>query len=371
MAARAWKRGSSWPPSSSSFNNDEPFHPEVILHEEEDLVRQPDENGATTTTTAHQHHHQHHHYHQPLDEMEKVGQLQQLLQDDAEFTTFCPHEAGLSCLLALKDGTFVSCSADDTAKRWSKHKDLRFLETVGCYVGHFSWVTAAVEKEENSTFITGSRDATLKVWNTSSCECVTTLQMDDGVCCLLRTKDKSRIVCGLEGGIVETRRVSDLGLISSFKLHSGSVSSVCELEDGSFVSASGNAPDDEALKRWNEEGTVLQTFQGHSEGVYGVIELNSNTFVSSGGNTSLKIWEVSTGECLHTLTLHTSVVGALIKLSDGLFASGSWDRRLRLWNEDGECVETHNTGYEISCMARLADKSIVTGSGDILEIRRM
>src|SRR5207245_2793411 len=123
--------------------------------------------------------------------------------------------------------------------------------------------------------------------------------------CLLKTKEKSRFVCGLGNGTVELRRVSDLGVLSSFKIHreSEAVESICELEDGSFVSAAENT-----MKRWDDKGRVLQTFFGHSHSIYRVIELNRDVIVSASKDTTVRMWRVSTGECLRTLTLHSSIV---------------------------------------------------------------
>ena len=77
------------------------------------------------------------------------------------------------------------------------------------------------------------------------------------------------------------------------------VSASCE--DGSFVSAAWKT-----MKRWDEKGTVLQTFSGHSNYINRVIELNRDVIVSAQSkDTTVKMWKVSTGECLRTLTLHS------------------------------------------------------------------
>jgi len=126
----------------------------------------------------------------------------------------------------------------------------------------------AIEKDDN-TFITVSYDKTLNIWNKTSCECLSSLPMSNYVYGLLKTKDSTRFVCGLGGGGVEMRLVSNLGLISSFKIHDNDyVMSMCELEDGSFVSGARST-----MRRWNETGTVLQTFSGHSDSIQRVIEL--------------------------------------------------------------------------------------------------
>ena len=175
-----------------------------------------------------------------------------------------------------------------------------------------------MDKDDN-TLLTASSEA-LKVWNTSSCECLETLPVGSLVRCMLKTKDKSSIVCGLSGGRVEMRRASDLGVFYSFRLHDGydAVKSICELEDGSFVSAV-----KEVIDRWDSNGRVLQTFSGHAEHIYRVIELNRDVIVSASLENTVKMWKVSTGECLRTLTLHSTCVYGLEKVKDGVFVSGS------------------------------------------------
>jgi len=169
-----------------------------------------------------------------------------------------------------------------TAKRWmiddntdngnNNNKTIRLL---GTYVGHNSSVEAAAELD-SSTLVTVSYQA-LKTWNKTTCECLRSETTVGHIMSLRRTKDKSRIVCGMADGAVEMRRTNDLAVISSFKLHSRAVRCLYELSDGLFVSGS----DDAMVKRWDENGTVLQTFSGHSRGVIRLMELNSDVVVAS------------------------------------------------------------------------------------------
>jgi len=76
-------------------------------------------------------------------------------------------------------------------------------------------------------------------------------------------------VCGGSGGIVEIRRTMDLGVISSFEIHSLNVDYICELEDGSFVSSDGGK-----INWFDENGRVLQSISyGHHPPICGLIEL--------------------------------------------------------------------------------------------------
>jgi len=182
-------------------------------------------------------------------------------------------------------------------------------------------------------------------------------------------KSKKSLVCGLYNGTVEIRRVSDLELLSSFLLEHHAcyaILCVCELEDGSFVSGSA----DQTLKNWDGTGKRLHTFIGHSKGVNRVIELKRDVIVSASNDSTVKIWRVSTGECLKTLTIHSSSVYGLEKVKNGMFVSGSQSPGLMVvWDGNGVCIETHRSEHLIRAMTKLRDGSIVTGDSQMIEIR--
>lgn len=163
------------------------------------------------------------------------------------------------------------------------------------------------------------------------------------------------------------RRVSDLGVIITLKLHRrmDRLWSLCELRDGSFVTAAGKN-----LKRWDEKGTTLQTFSGHSEDVRKVIELKSDVIVSGSEDFTVKMWRVSTGECLRTLSVCMDHVHGLVRVNDGLFVGGYWtNENVVVWDEMGNCIETHH-GECMFAMTRLRDGSIVTADRYFIDIRR-
>jgi len=57
----------------------------------------------------------------------------------------------------------------------------------------------------------------------------------------------------------------------------------------------------EAMKRWNENGTVLQTFSNDYTTTFKyVIELKRDVIVASSDDSEVIIWKVTTGERLHS-----------------------------------------------------------------------
>jgi len=281
-----------------------------------------------------------------------------------------PHEFEVHALVELKDGTFVSCSFDTIAKRWSTTNNI--LRVVNTYKGHKDSVECAVERYGN-TLITGSRDGTLRLWNTSSGDVLDKISVESEVWSMLKTRNDLSLICGLKNGWIQVRRLSDLELVSSFEIHAGTapqswIKCICELKDGTFVSGAA----DNKLKRWDSKGgNVLQTFTGHSAAINKVISLKSNLIVSASGDKSIKIWSVSSGDCLHTLnSQHTDYVYGLVKLKNGHFASGSKDKTIVVWDHNGACIATYHTDCSIRAMTTLEDGSIATANNSLIEIRK-
>ena len=71
-----------------------------------------------------------------------------------------------------------------------------------------------------------------------------------------------------------------------------------------------SASNDSTLKVWDvETGECVATLEGHSESVYGVAVLpDGRRVVSASGDNTLKVWDVATCKCVATLTGHTKRV---------------------------------------------------------------
>jgi WD40 repeat protein len=79
---------------------------------------------------------------------------------------------------------------------------------------------------------------------------------------------------------------------------------------------------------------------------------------------TIRVWNIETGTCLHTLQGHTSYVTSLVLSSDGKrLYSGSKDNTIRVWNtETGTCLEVYdpdaNAPEDIRNQLKLLDKQV-------------
>ena len=118
-----------------------------------------------------------------------------------------------------------------------------------------------------------------------------------------------------------------------------------------------------------EIGPHLQTFQGHQNWICSVVFSHDGQYLASGSaDRTVKVWDVSTGKCLHTLAGHTNWVMSVAFSPDGAYlASGSADHTIKLWEvATGKCLHTlaeHARGVWSIAFSPTGD-SLVSGSVD-------
>lgn len=90
---------------------------------------------------------------------------------------------------------------------------------------------------------------------------------------------------------------------------------------------------------WKTGRCAIRTFRGHENGVT-CLQFDHNILASGSYDTTIKIWNIETGEVIRTLRGHTSVVRTL--QFDGFkLISGSLDKTIKIWNwQTGECLST-------------------------------
>eukprot|EP01099_Mayorella_cantabrigiensis_P002019 TRINITY_DN1880_c0_g1_i5.p1 TRINITY_DN1880_c0_g1~~TRINITY_DN1880_c0_g1_i5.p1 ORF type:complete len:210 (-),score=38.29 TRINITY_DN1880_c0_g1_i5:113-742(-) len=105
--------------------------------------------------------------------------------------------------------------------------------------------------------------------------------------------------------------------------------------------ASGSS--DCTIRIWDvSSGQCENTLQGH-DWINSVVFSSNGTKIASGSNDcTIRIWDVSSGQCENTLQGHNNWVNSVVFSSNGTkIASGSNDCTVRLWDvRSGQCENT-------------------------------
>ncbi|KAJ4414860.1 hypothetical protein N0V85_002971 [Neurospora sp. IMI 360204] len=124
------------------------------------------------------------------------------------------------------------------------------------------------------------------------------------------------------------------------------------------------ALDNTKIHVFDTEGNELRTLRGHMMGVWAMVPWD-DVLVSGGCDRDVRVWDLTTGVCMHTLRGHTSTVRCL-KMSDANTAiSGSRDTTLRVWDIRNGVCRNVLVGHQASvrCLEIHGD-IVVSGSYD-------
>ncbi|KAF5342561.1 hypothetical protein D9611_002066 [Ephemerocybe angulata] len=309
--------------------------------------------------------------------------------------------SAIVCMQADWEEGVVICGREDGGVRVFRLRPPEgSVSTVDKKDAHFSGHTGAVRALQFDTvkLITGSLDGSMKIWDRRTGRCVRTLRVEDvgggggkfageseGVVCL--AFDDTVLVSGTTDGVIrvwDVKRgcVGTLSGANNFRRGSKSVTAVALWKSTSAVESSREPPEHEkryllsssmadcTIDLWHlGSKTCLRTFQGHlapvtSLSVYGQPD-GGTRLISSSMDNSLRIFDLSTGLCIHVLLGHTQgVVSVGTEGQSGRVVSASLDGTLKIWDGvSGECVSTIGGGHAISCIA-VSENGIVSGGKD-------
>ncbi|WFD30390.1 hypothetical protein MSPP1_001409 [Malassezia sp. CBS 17886] len=252
--------------------------------------------------------------------------------------------------------------------------------------------TAPLGSGRSAYIISGSRDRTIRVWDSASAACLTVLSGHQGsVLCLAHHGDMllsgssdetariwyrtsgphyeaGPVLRGHTGGIlhvafdenwiVTASRDKTLRVwtrtggthIHTYVGHRGSVNA-CSLYRGTVASGSGEG----GIMIWDAAtGATRGSISGPRCGVASVI-LHDATVISGSSDKTVRVWDAGTGDCLHAFRAHTHLVRALAFDPQRLMlVSGGWDKKTRVWDLAPMVHDTIARGAEPVLMLELA-----------------
>jgi len=297
-------------------------------------------------------------------------------------------------LAGLRDGSFVSFSSyeqkavgvireyvDNRLERWlisslesnnydnnnNNNNDDNSSSALQLQDSYSSSKFRSLVELDDETLVVHLKYDCLQVWKTKGFELIQTISFQtEPICfCVLKTRDNSSLLCVMQSGTVEVRRLNDLQLVVNSFYIRGLVhaASVCELEDGTFVGAG------YGLVQWDmTTGTVIKTFPTTQQYRFETIMELKNDIVVAATHLMFGMWRVSTGECFCTQSFsETSPHTGIFQITKDFFGSFQ-NREICVWNERGDCIETTNTDSWIKAVARVGGDIVISTTNQI-EVR--
>lgn len=111
------------------------------------------------------------------------------------------------------------------------------------------------------------------------------------------------------------------------------------------------------------QGEIAKWFEGHTDGVLAMCGMQKNIFASSADDGTIRVWDLSTCECIKTIHAYAPKggFGALVRLDDEHVACGS-NGKIGIWNiETGQCCHEMNIPTDqVICLKALPDKRLLS-----------
>ena len=213
------------------------------------------------------------------------------------------------------------------------------------FKGHTDRVTSVAFSPDDKIAITGSADATIRLWDVSSGQSLRLLAgHTDIVASVCISSDGHKLV---SSSWDETVRLWDIDAGIETKQIGESTKSAKK----KFTLTAAFTPDDRLILI-GDSGSQLVLFdpmaerevrrlKGHTDAINSVaFSTNGRRAVSGSSDHTVRLWDVNTGAEQHRIEGHTDVVSSVAFSPDGRrVLSGSSDRTLRLWDV--------NTGKEL------------------------
>jgi len=255
-------------------------------------------------------------------------------------------------------------SRDKTVKLW----DTTTGKEIKTLTGHKNWVNAVSFSPNGKLLATGSADNTVKLWDTTTGKEIKTLTgHTDRVWGVSFSPNGKLLATGSQDHTVKLWDITTGKQIKTLTGHTNWVWGVSFSPDGKLL-ASGS--DDKTVKLWDTStGKVIKTLTGHTDRVWGVSFSPDGKLLASGSlDNTVKLWDTTTGKQIKTLTGHTKGVYPVSFSPNGkLLATGSADNTVKLWDTTtGKQIKTltGHTSWVYAVSFSPNGKLLATGSAD-------
>ncbi|MEG4284305.1 WD40 repeat domain-containing protein [Microcoleus sp. A006_D1] len=269
----------------------------------------------------------------------------------------------LSAAISPDGQLLATGSHDSTVKVWSWHSG-ELLRTI---CGHSTAVLLVAFSPASKTLLTRSRAGTVKLWNLQNGELLKRLADVHRHESVAVSPDWQILAIGTTRGTVKLQHLNSGQLLQVLEGYQGDdISAIALSPNGKMLIASGlNAASGfcrATVTMWElPGGEVRGTFGSEN---YVAITPDSKIIVSH-GNKMIALWNLQTGELLHSLQTGIRITSAAAISPDGkYFAVGCFDGTIRLWNFRGELLHTldgHSSPVSALAIGQLGE-TLVSGS---------
>ncbi|XP_055712499.1 F-box-like/WD repeat-containing protein TBL1XR1 [Phlebotomus papatasi] len=280
------------------------------------------------------------------------------------------------------DGTLLATgSYDGYARIWTT--DGRLASTLGQHKGP---IFALKWNKRGNYILSAGVDKTTIIWDASTGQCTQQFSFHSAPALDVDWQTNTSFASCSTDMCIHVCKLHADKPIKSFQGHTNEVNAIKWDPQGHLLAS---CSDDMTLKIWSmKQDTCVHDLQAHSKEIYtikwsptgpGTANPNMNLILASASfDSTVRLWDVERGVCIHTLTKHTEPVYSVAFSPDGKFlASGSFDKCVHIWStQTGQLVHSYKgTGgtFEVCWNSRgsKVGASASDGSVFVLDLRKL
>lgn len=280
------------------------------------------------------------------------------------------------------DGTLLATgSYDGYARIWTT--DGRLASTLGQHKGP---IFALKWNKRGNYILSAGVDRTTIIWDAATGQCTQQFSFHMAPALDVDWQTNTSFASCSTDQRIHVCKMSVDKPIKSFQGHTNEVNAIKWDPQGQLLAS---CSDDMTLKIWSmKQDNCVHDLQAHSKEIYtikwsptgqGTQNPNMNLILASASfDSTVRLWDVERGACLHTLTKHTEPVYSVAFSPDGKFlASGSFDKCVHIWStQSGQLVHSYKgTGgiFEVCWNSRgtKVGASASDGSVFVLDMRKL
>uniref|UniRef100_A0A8C8C3D1 Uncharacterized protein n=1 Tax=Oncorhynchus tshawytscha TaxID=74940 RepID=A0A8C8C3D1_ONCTS len=262
------------------------------------------------------------------------------------------------------EGTLLATgSYDGFARIWTKDGDL--ASTLGQHKGP---IFALKWNKKGNFILSAGVDKTTIIWDAHTGEAKQQFPFHSAPALDVDWQSNNTFASCSTDMCIHVCKLGQDRPVKTFQGHTNEVNAIKWDPTGSLLAS---CSDDMTLKIWSmKQDSCVHDLQAHSKEIYtikwsptgpGTNNPNANLMLASASfDSTVRLWDVERGVCIHTLTRHQEPVYSVAFSPDGRhLASGSFDKCVHIWNtQTGALVHSYRgTGgiFEV-CWNATGDK---------------
>lgn len=254
--------------------------------------------------------------------------------------TFQAHDKPITVLSTTHDSQhIITGSADGTLKVW----DLNSGDFLRQIPHDQSPPTSLVTFPHSQFLVTGNQKGIITIWNSETGEMMRQLHPHDfQITALITMADGQQFVSGAADGTVNVWH-SVSGSLLYTRSHPHKISAMVATHTSKDVIIATNDEDSSTLTRYPLMGSdALQQFSHVPTGINGLaITQDGAQFIAGSNEGDIAIWDARTGDHLQTIETHQGSAITTLMPNRRYAIIGTQKPALTLWNlTNGQCIHT-------------------------------